>query len=452
MNSSSLDVIAAAVAATTTLFVIVFIVLPTGSRRTTGFDTVKMLLFQQYPFFHFLAIIPFATAQRVLPVGEIQSAALVELHEVIISPPEGLKKRGAVPQPRKYYPPKPQRDADSSPAMDLDAVAPTPAVVGYAAPPTELAQSPLIIAVALVELVPQIRRFFQSSKIPSLNGWKISKLQGAYWDFGPSRSPQYRLLFPFLISSAKADFQNLPKVNAADKAAATPEPNAVDTEAASPKATNAADQEAAVTKEHTAEYDSDYYDDYYDYDYTTTRRRTSSTRDTDTLLTTTRSSTSSTSFTFTPLSFTFPSITLPSFTLTNLPSYSYYTTTVTWYYYSFYIYTLGITRTPTSSRVTTITSFSIYASARSEADSIFASITADITFPRSVTAPGYSTGATATPSTDTGPSRSPGGAAAAAADGGSGSASAAAKKGNGGWEVWVFAIVGVLTGVGMLVL
>ena len=76
-----------------------------------------MLLFQQYPFFHFLAIIPFATAQRVLPVGEIQSAALVELHEVIISPHEGLKKRGAVPQPRKYYPPKPQRDADSSPAM-----------------------------------------------------------------------------------------------------------------------------------------------------------------------------------------------------------------------------------------------------------------------------------------------------------------------------------------------
>ena len=85
-------------------------------------NTVKMVLPQLYILFH-LVLSPFSTAQRVLPVApdaEIQSAAFLELYEVMISPQEGLQKRRAVPHPRKHYAANPPGDylyIDSSPAM-----------------------------------------------------------------------------------------------------------------------------------------------------------------------------------------------------------------------------------------------------------------------------------------------------------------------------------------------
>ncbi len=133
-----------------------------------------------------------------------------------------------------------------------------------------------------------------------------------------------------------------------------------------------------------------------------------------------------TSFTITPISFTPISvtpITIPSFTPLTFPSitlptpvvrpatdrvhYSYFTTTWTWYYYSYFITTFPPSiQTPTSTRVTTSTTLSAYATDSSDAKIQFESITLAAAVPTAVTAPGFTAKTatlTATSSTATAP-------------------------------------------------
>lgn len=105
------------------------------------------------------------------------------------------------------------------------------------------------------------------------------------------------------------------------------------------------------------------------------------------------------SLTFTPISIpsftplTLPSITLPTLvvpTATDRVHYSYFTTTWTWYYYTYFITTFPPSiRTPTSTQVTTSTTFSVYATDSSDAKIQFDSITLSAAVPTAITAPGF---------------------------------------------------------------
>ena len=139
------------------------------------------------------------------------------------------------------------------------------------------------------------------------------------------------------------------------------------------------------------------------------------------------------------ITFSFPSVTFP-FVAPSISNadYRYYTTTITWYYYYFYISTFLRSSEPTSDYTSTTTTLSVYASARSQASSIFASLSADITFPSSVTAPGYSAAAPT--------------ATASAFSGEFTGASGARRKAERSWAVWLLVAVGLFSGMGMVLL
>ena len=100
-------------------------------------------------------------------------------------------------------------------------------------------------------------------------------------------------------------------------------------------------------------------------------------------------------------SFTYPSITIPIITTPPQATgtdYIYYYTTWTWYYWYYYIASTRITISSTTSRrisyttstrITTTTEVSCRATTSSEADSTFASLSRKATFPSSLTASGY---------------------------------------------------------------
>lgn len=98
-----------------------------------------------------------------------------------------------------------------------------------------------------------------------------------------------------------------------------------------------------------------------------------------------------TSVSFTPL--TLPSTTLPTLVVppaTDRVHYSYLTTTWTWYYYTYFIITFPPSiQTPTSTKVTTSTTFSVYATDPLDAKIQFESMTLAAAVPILITAPGF---------------------------------------------------------------
>ena len=157
-------------------------------------------------------------------------------------------------------------------------------------------------------------------------------------------------------------------------------------------------------------------------------------------------------------SITIPPISIPTFSAPVGVSFSYYTTTITWYYYTFFITTLATTTTPTSTRTSTTTTLSVYASARADANSIFRSLTSAVDFPSSVTAADYNTNFTASSSTEGATSTAiasatGGSAATGGSNAGGGGASKAAKMGGEmSLGVLVMVVVGLGSGVAMMLL
>ena len=193
---------------------------------------------------------------------------------------------------------------------------------------------------------------------------------------------------------------------------------------------------------------------------------------------------------FTPISFTpisFPPVTIPSFTPISitpisLPSitvptgavggdlhYSYYTSTWTFYFYTFFLTTIPVSTTKTtSSRVTTTTELTAYATDTADADEQFGSITADyasitaaISIPTSLGGGGAANTGTTSPLRAGGGSAPTGSAGSGASSGGSasgdssGSSSGAASGGTGITDQlsrsMMFSILGII-GVGVLAL
>ena len=170
------------------------------------------------------------------------------------------------------------------------------------------------------------------------------------------------------------------------------------------------------------------------------------------------------SFTFTPISITpisftdisitpltFPSITVPSITVPSSLAidYIYYTTTITYYFYSYYITTIAPSRIPTSSRTSTTQRVSVYASGTADATSQFQSLSSRLSdsFPSAVTQPGY-TSSLSNPTTGL-TTDTFGGSTAAA--GGAVSAGVRLAGGLGGnWVLWVMGCVGLASGVLMV--
>ena len=150
--------------------------------------------------------------------------------------------------------------------------------------------------------------------------------------------------------------------------------------------------------------------------------------------------------TFTPISITPISITPVSIPKITLPtpvgagyssSYSYYTTTWVWYYYTYFLTTIPPSHTsPTSSEVTTtLTTFSVYATGFVDANSQFDSITAAVTLPTALTAPGYANGLAALTATSSSATafRAGGTSGSTASSGNSVAAASGGVRGDGGF-------------------